>query len=406
MTILIKAGKLIDGKGGAIENAAILMDGDRITALGRQADIQAAEGVDVIEAGDKTIMPGLVDAHVHLVNSGSPLSATELRSASDDDMMILRVKNALLAIKSGVTTSRDLGGKGFITVAIRDAIAKGIIPGPRVVSCAAALTITGGQAHFKSLEVDTIDEMKKAVRYTIKGGADCIKIFGSGGNATPGSNPLAAQYSMEELRVAAEEAHRLGKHVAAHVHPTVAIRSAVEAGIDSLEHCSWMSPEGISVDQDLLEEIIKKRITISLGFPASWYRVPLDGIQDVMDREGREAMLEPRFRTIREMYDSKARVVASSDAGSTSTRIDEFALLLEFLVNRLEIPADRVIASATSLAADAIDLGKETGSLEQGKKADIILVDGDPLSDITALQRVDTVIKDGRVVAGRDQVVV
>ncbi|MBQ12009.1 MAG: hypothetical protein CMJ45_10725 [Planctomyces sp.] len=406
MTILIRAGKLIDGKGGAIENAAILLDGDRITALGRQVDIQPAEGVEVIEAGDLTIMPGLVDAHVHLVNSGSPLSATELRSASDDDMMILSVKNALLAIKSGVTTIRDLGGKGFITVAIRDAIAKGVIPGPRVVSCAAALTITGGQAHFKSMEVDTLDEMKKAVRYTIKGGADCIKIFGSGGNATPGSNPLAAQYSMEEFRVAAEEAHRLGKHVAAHVHPTIAIRSAVEAGIDSLEHCSWMSPEGISVDQDLLEEIINKRITISLGFPASWYRVPLDEIQDVMDREGREAMLEPRFRTIREMYDSNARVVASSDAGSTSTRIDEFALLLEFLVNRLEIPAHRVIASATSLAAEAIDLGKETGSLEPGKKADIILVDGDPLSDITALQRVDTVIKDGRVVAGRDQVII
>ena len=406
MTILIRAGKLIDGKGGAIESAALLMDGDRIRALGRQADLQPGEGVEVIDASNKTIMPGLVDAHVHLVNSGSPLSATELRSASDDDMMILSMKNALLAIKSGVTTIRDLGGKGFITVAIRDAIAKGIIPGPRVVSCAAALTITGGQAHFKSLEVDTLDEMKKAVRYTIKGGADCIKIFGSGGNATPGSNPLAAQYTMEEFRVAADEAHRLGKHVAAHVHPTVAIRSAVEAGIDSLEHCSWMSPGGISVDQGLLEEIINKGITISLGFPASWYRVPLDEIQDVMDREGREAMLEPRYRTIREMYDSDARVVASSDAGSTATRIAEFALLLEFLVNRLEIPADRVITSATSLAAEAIGLGKETGSLEPGKKADVILVDGDPLADITALQRVDTVIKHGRVVAGRDQVVV
>ena len=148
MTILIRAGKLIDGKGGAIESAALLMDGDRIRALGRQADLQPGEGVEVIDASDKTIMPGLVDAHVHLVNSGSPLSATELRSASDDDMMILSMKNALLAIKSGVTTIRDLGGKGFITVAIRDAIAKGIIPGPRVVSCAAALTITGGQAHF------------------------------------------------------------------------------------------------------------------------------------------------------------------------------------------------------------------------------------------------------------------
>ena len=152
MSILIKAAKLIDGKGTTIENAALLMDGDRITALGRQADIQPAEGVEVIDAGNRTIMPGLVDAHVHLVNSGGPLSAMDARSASDDDMMILSTKNALLAIRSGITTIRDLGGKGFITVAIRDAIAKGIIPGPRVVSCAAALTITGGQAHFKSLK--------------------------------------------------------------------------------------------------------------------------------------------------------------------------------------------------------------------------------------------------------------
>ena len=404
MPTLIKGAKLIDGKGGVIENAALLLDGDQIVGVGRQADLQPGEGVEVIDAGDKTIMPGLVDAHVHLVNTGGPLSAMDLRRASDDDMMILSMKNALLAIKSGITTIRDLGGKAFITVAIRDAIAKGVIPGPRVVSCAAALTTTGGQAHYKSLEVDTPDEMKKAVRYTIKGGADCIKIFGSGGNATPGSNPLAAQYSVEEFRVATEEAHRLGKHVAAHVHPTVAIRSAVEAGIDSLEHCSWMSPGGVSVDQDLLEEIIKKGIYISLGFPASWYRVSLDEIQDVMDREGRQAMLEPRYQTIREMYDSGARVVASSDAGSTATRIDEFALLLEFLVNRLEIPAAQVITSATSLAADAIGLGNETGSLEPGKKADVIILDGDPLADIRALQRVDTVIKDGRVVAGRDQV--
>ena len=404
MPTLIKGAKLIDGKGGVIENAALLLDGDQIVGVGRQADLQPGEGVEVIDAGDKTIMPGLVDAHVHLVNTGGPLSAMDLRRASDDDMMILSMKNALLAIKSGITTIRDLGGKAFITVAIRDAIAKGIIPGPRVVSCAAALTTTGGQAHYKSLEVDTPDEMKKAVRYTIKGGADCIKIFGSGGNATPGSNPLAAQYSVDEFRVATEEAHRLGKHVAAHVHPTVAIRSAVEAGIDSLEHCSWMSPGGVAVDQDLLEEIIKKGIYISLGFPASWYRVSLDEIQDVMDREGRQAMLEPRYQTIWEMYDSGARVVASSDAGSTATRIDEFALLLEFLVNRLEIPAAQVITSATSLAADAIGLGNETGSLEPGKRADVILLDGDPLVDITALQRVDTVIKDGRVVAGRDQV--
>jgi len=404
MLTLIKGAKLIDGKGGAIENAAVLLDGDRIVGVGHQADMAIGRGVTVIDAGDKTIMPGLIDAHVHLCNTGGPSSARDARLATDEEMMILSVKNVLLAIKSGLTTIRDLGGKDFITVSVRDAIANGVIPGPRVVSCASALTTTGGQSHYKSTEVDTVDEMKKAVRYIIKGGADCIKIFGSGGHATPGSNPLAAQYGVDEFRVAAEEAHRMGKHVAAHVHPTVAIRSAVEAGIDCLEHCSWLSPNGVSLDEGLLEEIIKKEIYISLGFPASWYRVPLDRIQDVMDRAGREALLEPRYESIRRMYDSGAKVVASSDAGSTATRIDEFALLLEFLVNRLEIPAMQVITSATSLAAAAIGVGDDTGSLEAGKKADVIIVDGDPVVDITSLQRVDTVIKNGEVVAERDRI--
>ncbi len=410
MPTLITCKKLIDGKGGSIDNAAVLVDGDRIARVGRQGEVAPDNGgpdVDtVIDASDKTVMPGLIDAHVHLFHSGGPFSARDSRLASEEDMMILSVRNAFLAIKAGLTTVRDLGAKGFITVALRDAIANGVIPGPRVVSCASAVTSTGGHIHHTSLEVDTADEMKKAVRYLIKGGADCIKIFGSGGNATPGSNPLASQYSLEEFRTAAEEAHRMGKHVAAHVHPTSAIRLAVEAGIDCLEHCSWMDPGGIKVDEGLLTEIIERGVYVSLGLPASWYRLSLDEVQDVMNRAGREALIQPRYESIRRMYDSGAKVVASSDAGSTSTRIDEFALLLEFLTNRLEIPAAKVITSATSLAAEAIGLGDETGSLEAGKKADLIILDGDPLVDITALQRVDTVMKDGKVVAAAGQVMI
>ena len=149
-----------------------------------------------------------------------------------------------------------------------------------------------------------------------------------------------------------------------------------------------------------MEEIVNRGTYISLGLPSTWYRVPLDEIQDIMDKEGREELLGPRYESIRRMFESGAKVVSSSDAGSTATRIDELGLLLEFLVNQLEIPAQTVITSATSLAAEAIGLGRETGSLEVGKKADIILVDGDPTTDITALQRVDTVMKDGVVVAG------
>ena len=407
MLTLIKGAKLINGKGGVIENAAILIDGETIVGVGRQADVAQPDGATVLEAAGNTIMPGLIDSHVHLVNTGGPLSSIDSKQASDDDMMLRSIKNALLAIKSGITTVRDLGGKGFITVAVRDAIAKGVIPGPQIVSCASAVTTTGGHAHQKSIEVDTPDEMKKAVRHIIKGGADCIKIFGSGGLGTPGSNPLAPQYRGEEFRVAVEEAHRLGKHVASHVHPTVAIRSAVESGVDTVEHCSWMTPEGIKVDQDLLEEIIKKSVYISLAFPAAWYRVPLDEIKDnSITIAGREAMVQPRYNAIRQMYDSGALVVASSDAGGTSTRIDEFALLLEFLAVTLGISPAKVITSATGLAAEAIGIGHETGSLEPGKKADIIIVDSDPLADITALQRVVTVFKGGIVVADREQVIV
>ena len=406
MPTLIKGAKLIDGKGGVIENAAILIDGETIMGVGRQADVAQPDGATVFEAAGNTIMPGLIDSHVHLVNTGGPLSSIDSKQASDDDMMLRSIKNALLAIKTGITTVRDLGGKGFITVAVRDAIAKGVIPGPRIVSCASAVTTTGGHAHQKSIEVDTPDEMKKAVRHIIKGGADCIKIFGSGGLGTPGSNPLAPQYRVDEFRVAVEEAHRLGKHVASHVHPTVAIRSAVESGIDTVEHCSWMTADGVKVDQDLLEEIIKKGVYISLAFPATWYRVPLSEIKDSITLTGREAMVQPRYNAIRQMYDSGALVVASSDAGGTSTRIDEFALLLEFLAVTLKISPEKVITSATGLAAEAIGIGHETGSLEPGKKADIILVDGDPLADITALQRVVTVFKGGIVVADREQVIV
>lgn len=400
MATLIKGSKLLDGKGAALNNAAVLVEGGRIKAVGSQVDLPPEPGVEVIDGGGKTIMPGLVDAHVHLVNTGETFSARDARTATDDEMMILAVKNAQLAIKSGLTTVRDLGGKGFLTVSVRDAIDRGVIPGPRVVSCGAALTITGGQSYYKAMVADTADEMKKAARHLIHGGADCVKIFGSGGNATPGSNPLAPQYSLEEFRAATDEAHRLGKHVAAHVHPTTAIRLALEAGVDCLEHCTWLRPGGLGIDEPLMEEIVNRGTYISLGLPSTWYRVPLDEIQDTMDKDGREELLGPRYESIRRMFDSGARVVSSSDAGSTATRIDELGLLLEFLVNQLEIPAQTVITSATALAAEAIGLGRETGSLEPGKKADILLVDGDPTTDITALQRVDTVMKDGAVVAG------
>ena len=176
---------------------------------------------------------------------------------------------------------------------------------------------------------------------------------------------MAAQYNVDEFRTAADEAHRMGKHVTAHVHPTVAIQAAIEGGLDCLGHCNWLSSSGISLDQAVLEEIVKRDVYVSLGMPATWYRVPVDQIKDIMVPD-RQAQLQPRYQTIRQMYDAGAKVVASSDAGTTFTRIDELGLLLEFLVNGLEIPAMQVITSATGMAAESVGLGTQTGSLEAG----------------------------------------
>jgi imidazolonepropionase-like amidohydrolase len=193
----------------------------------------------------------------------------------------------------------------------------------------------------------------------------------------------------------AEDAHRMGKRVAVHVHGVEGTRMAVDAGIDTLEHVPFRANGGIAYDERLVDDIVRRELTVSLAMPATWYRLRAQDMREARMHPGH--LWEARYETIRRMHAAGVKLVVSSDTGSTGTGIDELALLMEFLVKGVQLPATGVLHGATGLAAEAVGMANDIGTLTPGKLADLIIVDGDPLTDISAMQRLHTVVKGGEV---------
>jgi len=310
-------------------------------------------------------------------------------------VLLVGTRNAHLALKSGLTTVRDCGDRRYLSLALRDFINDGGIAGPRLMCSGPVLTSTAGHLWWDGIECDTVDDLRRGVRTLVKHGVDCIKLMGTGGNATPGSNPEASQYDAAGYNAVADDAHRMGKKVAVHVHGVEGTRLAVDAGIDTLEHVPFRAHGGIAYDERLVEDIIRKELIVSLAMPATWYRLRAEEMREARSHPGH--LWEARYETIRRMHAAGVKLVVSSDTGSTATRIDELALLMEFLVKGVQLPAADVLRGATGLAAEALGLNDCLGSLQPGKLADLIVVDGDPLLDITAMQRIHTVVKGGEL---------
>ena len=392
----IQAKRLFDGTGRpVVHDAVVVIDNGRVAALGPAAQVPLSAGTRVMDMGDRTLLPGLIDAHVHMLYTGSALSGQESRTATDSQALLIGARNAQLGLKSGLTTVRDCGDRHYLSLTLRDFINRGGLAGPRLVCSGPVITSTAGQLWWDGIECDTEDELRHAVRTLVKQGVDFIKLMGSGGNATPGSNPEASQYDAVGFQAVVDDAHRMGKKVAAHVHGVEPMRRAVDAGIDTLEHCPFRAHGRIEYDERLVQDIIARGLIVSLAMPATWYRLRAEDMQDVRAHPGH--LWPERYETIRRMHAAGVRLVVSSDQGSTGTRIDELPLLMEFLVNKVHIPAADVLHGVTGLAAEALGLADCLGTLEPGKLADMVVVDGDPLTDIAAMQRVHTVIKDGEV---------
>lgn len=392
----IKAQRLFDGsRRPVLHDAVVVIENKRIAAVGPASQVALPPDVTVLDAGDRTVMPGLIDAHVHLLFTGSALSGQESRTATDSQALLTGARNAYLALKSGLTTVRDCGDRNYLSLTLRDYINSGAFLGPRLVCSGPVITTTAGQLWWNGIECDTVDELRLAVRTLVKHEVDFIKLMGSGGNATPGSNPELSQYEAAGFRAVADDAHRMGKKVAVHVHGVEPIRRAVDAGIDTLEHCPFRAHGTIEYDERLVQDIVQQGLIVSLAMPATWYRLRAADMQDVRMHPGH--LWDSRYETIRLMHAAGVKLVVSSDQGSTGTRIDELSLLMEFLVDKVRIPAPDVLYGVTGLAAEALGLADCVGTLAPGKLADLVIVDGNPLVDMAAMRRVHTVIKDGEV---------
>ncbi len=330
-----------------------------------------------------TIMPGLIDSHVHLGFDGGPNPAARMRSETDEQQLVLMLHSARDLLGVGVTTARDLGARAYLDVVVRDAIAAGLARGPRMVVAARPVTVTGGHCWYMGGEADSEDELRRMVRTHHKRGADLIKVMSTGGFMTTGSAPWYAQFTRTQLAVIVEEAGRVDKPVAAHAHGLEGIRRAVEAGVTTLEHCSFVTETNERrFDEPLAARIAERGIfvcpTVSVNAP---YVAELTGI--VVGEH------------LKAMYEMGVRLIAGTDAGIDNTPHHQYVGRLEYLVTLGFRPAD-VLAMATTEAAAALGVDAITGRLAPGFDADLIVVDGDPSTDIAALGKLRRVIARGR----------
>ena len=396
-TVVVRAGHLLDVKSGkTLNNQVIVIQGGKIVSVGEAA--QTPAGAEVIDLPNATVLPGLIDAHTHLTfttNFGySRLGTSIPREALNG------ARNARVTLEAGFTTVRNVGADGYTDVALRDAINAGDVPGPRMLVSGPPLSITGGHGDNNLLPfeyhasgdgvADGVDGVRHMVRQNIKYGADLIKVMASGGVLSRGDNPQASQYTQEEMRAIVEEAHRLGRKVAAHAHGAQAILWASRVGVDSIEHGSYIDDAGIAEMKKNGTYLVP---TLYLG---DWFLENAEKIGTPPDLIAKAREVIPAARkNVQRAFAAGVKVGFGTDAAVYPHGLNahEFAVYVKLGMTPLA-----AIQTATVNDADLLGWSDKVGTLEPGKFADLIAVDGDPLADVTTLERVKFVMKGGEVV--------
>ena len=394
----IRAGRLIDGRGGPpISNAIILIDGDRITAVGPGLAVPA--NARVIDLSRFTVLPGFIDAHTHVTSQPRDYYEDIFRK-SPIDVAITAHVYAKRTLEAGFTTIRDVGSAEFIDIALRNAINRGDIPGPRIQAATLTVGSTGGHGDLSGFSpylkfgtfsgvADGVDDIRKLVRFEVKNGADVIKMIASAGVLSEEESVGAPQYSQEEMNAVVEEAAMWGRKVAAHAHGAEAIKRAIKAGVASVEHASLIDDEGIRLARErgtyLVMDIYNDDYIMAeykrLGFP-----------QKILDKEARVGRLQRE--SFRRAVQAGVKLAFGTDAGvyPHGWNGKQFAKEVEFGLTPMQ-----AIQTATVNAADLLGWSDKVGSVQPGRFADLVAVSGDPLADIHELERVSFVMKGGVV---------
>ena len=403
--VAIRAGTLIDGAGGApVRNAVIVIRGDRIEAVG--AAVRVPAGARVIDLSRYTVLPGFIDAHVHLASRPLGVGDFVHRGVTDDegDDALWGVANAKATLLAGFTTVRDVGASTFANIALMRAIDAGRVPGPRMVTAGHLIGISGGHCDLDGYAAGVVaergllegiaagaDQVREAVRLQVKYGATVIKICATGGVLSQGDAIGAQQMTEDEMRVAVETAQMLGRRVAAHAHGNAGIKAAIRAGVTSIEHGSFLDDEAVRMMVEHGTWLVPTLFAgWSVGSPEAAAHLP-----GWMAEKGRSAW-EAMQRSIRLAVQGGVKIALGTDAGVDTH--GQNAREFELLVTVGGMSPMQAIQAGTMTAAMLLGMEHDVGSTETGKLADLVAVAGDPLTDIAVLQHPVFVMKGGDIV--------
>jgi imidazolonepropionase-like amidohydrolase len=404
---VIKAGRLFDGTGDAFHaDQVIVVEGERIKSVGAAVDISLPDGAKVIDLAGVWVLPGLIDCHTHIASRADRYDEIYRFKDTPFHSAFAAVKHAEATVKAGFTTIRDLGGKPFLAVDLRNSIGEGFLVGPRIVASGPGVSMTGGhgdmnnyapQVHLSMFPeerdfriADGPDQVRHVVRAQLKHGVDVIKIHATGGVMSRGDQPGAPQFTVEELRAAVEEAHAAGRKVAAHAHGAQGIKNALVAGVDSIEHGSLIDDEGIRMmvarGTWLVADIYNDDYILG---KAREFKISEESIAK------EKALGQIQRDNFAKAVKAGVKVAFGTDAGiyPHGDNAKQFAYMVKYGLT----PA-RAIRSATCDAAELLGRGSDVGRIAPGHYADLIAVASDPLDDVRALESVGFVMKGGQII--------
>jgi imidazolonepropionase-like amidohydrolase len=400
----ITAGRLFDGTGApALVDAAILIDGERIVDVGPAAAVPTPEGAASLAFPDKTLLPGLVDCHTHTNMPGDGTTIEQMAAEPDEVHVLRSAENLRLALAAGITTMRENGAFRTTGFMVRSALRRGIVQGPRLSVAGRPITVTGGHCWPLGAEADGVDGVRRAVRQLVKEDADWIKAMSTGGG-TVNTRPYQASYAIEELRAIVDEGHRANRLVGIHCTGTPGITNALEAGADMLIHGNFNNPDGsATLDLDLVKRTVDQGAwlnpTVHIGRTRIWHWEQVARERPLTDAEAAELSLARERYAVRcehmqRIVEAGVKVAAGSDCGWSYYLFGGFRHELDSLAS-CGMGNAGALKAGTLDSATSMGLGDELGSLEVGKLADLLIVDGDPLTDLEALGKVAAVFLGG-----------
>ncbi len=394
MTIAFVDGRVFIGNGSILEHGNVVVEAERIVKV-QKGQIKIPADARVIPLEGRTLLPGFIDCHVHVCLDGGP-NATSTVLTEPLPITTLKAANFVRrTLMGGVTTIRDLGGNDGIDLGLKQAVQSGLIPGPRMLVSRRMICMTGGHAWPVGREADGPDDVRKAAREQIKDGADIVKFMATGGVLTPGVEPGSEQLSEEELRAGIQEAHKAGKKTAAHAMGTSGILNALRAGIDSIEHGDYLDEEAVSM---MIEKNVPYIPTLS-----PLYHIETRGVEARIPAFVVEKSLKVKPHHLESFRMAKEKGVLigmGTDAGTPfnmhGENLGELKLLVEWGLTSAE-----AMESGTRIAAHVLGLQDDIGTIEEGKLADLVVVEGNPLDNIELLvkrENIHLVMQGGRLV--------